>query len=315
MEIAGRPRFLHGRFTKRIPDLLPIILIGKVPPAQLLADEEEVILAVLHLRLLLNGRHVTLLIVKTVPSQIPVLTRCPLDRMNQAECPGGTDLHDHRVERKPYAVIKGRSIDRYTFWGRPIHSGVRLRDHKTIPCRQKDRLFLATAPLSEYDLPKLLNASLKEELVDAPSEEELVDTSSEEELVDTSSEKELVDGPSLVKLLVWSPHLRGGLGFGHSAFLIINHTEGSYVNFPRIRNLFLNTKNARGGGILTTRPRGGDGLKCQHHIGNPFGLPSLILWEDVPYHPTINWSREAEKLWVAAHRLGVGLPLRDIPTQ
>ncbi|KAJ8428396.1 LOW QUALITY PROTEIN: hypothetical protein Cgig2_029019 [Carnegiea gigantea] len=90
MEIVGRPCFLLGRFPKRIPDRLPIIPIGKVPPARLLVNEEEVVLPILYPQLLRNGRHVTLLIVETIPSQILGLTRSPLDRMNQAKCPGGT---------------------------------------------------------------------------------------------------------------------------------------------------------------------------------------------------------------------------------
>ncbi|KAJ8438075.1 hypothetical protein Cgig2_025480 [Carnegiea gigantea] len=75
--------------------------------------------------------------------------------------------------------------------------------------------------------------------------------------------------------LVRTPQPGRRLGLGHASFL-------------DIRNLFLKTKNAGGGGILATRPRGCAGLKYGHRIGNLFGLPKLILWGYVCYHPAIN---------------------------
>ncbi|KAJ8429829.1 hypothetical protein Cgig2_000157 [Carnegiea gigantea] len=294
MEVVSLPRFLLDRFPKRIPDRLPIIPIGKLPPARLLVDEK-----------------------KFFTVDFFSIAVCDPSYCKHMLCQDmGTicaDLHDHRVEKKPYAIIKGRPIDRYTFGGQSIHSGIHLRDHETIPRRQKrvgapgktvlsattsktgstwERpLFLSTT------LPELLDAPLKEEVVNVPFEEELVNALSEEELVDASSEEELVDTPSLVELVLVdttsalgpleikaerrlpsvSPYSRGRLGLGHSSFLNINYAGGSYVNLQRIRNLFFNSENARGGRTLTGRPRGGAGLKYRHCIGNPFGLPKLIL--------------------------------------
>jgi len=65
---SGPPSFPPRSVPQRVPDRLPVILIGKVPLARLSADEEEVAFPVLHLRLLLNDHHETLLIIEIVPS-------------------------------------------------------------------------------------------------------------------------------------------------------------------------------------------------------------------------------------------------------
>ncbi|KAJ8420897.1 hypothetical protein Cgig2_006333 [Carnegiea gigantea] len=125
------------------------------------ADKEEVILLIFHFRLLLNGCHITRLVLG--------LFRSPLDRMDQAKRSSSTgkaakltcryekayvvlgrghnlrrrkleliqSLHDHWVKRKLYVVVKDRPIDCDTFLRRFIHSCVCLRDYKSISHRQK----------------------------------------------------------------------------------------------------------------------------------------------------------------------------------
>ncbi|KAJ8436127.1 hypothetical protein Cgig2_001154 [Carnegiea gigantea] len=98
-------------------------------------------------------------------------------------------------------------------------------------------------------LPGALGAPRDGELADIPLEEEFVDNPSEEELADVLSEDELVDvlAKEEVELLDGSPDTRGRLGLNHSLCLEIS-------DFLWIRNLFLNTEDARIGGILVTRP-------------------------------------------------------------
>jgi len=46
-------------------------------------------------------------------------------------------LHDHRVEMKPYAVVKGRPIDRDIFRERLIDCGIRLGNNDAISRRHE----------------------------------------------------------------------------------------------------------------------------------------------------------------------------------
>ena len=51
------------------------------------------------------------------------------------------NLHNHRVERKPYAIVKGHLIDHNTLLGWFIYRGICLTDYKTIS-RGKKIFFL-----------------------------------------------------------------------------------------------------------------------------------------------------------------------------
>ncbi|KAJ8435271.1 hypothetical protein Cgig2_026010 [Carnegiea gigantea] len=136
-----------------------------------------------------------------------------------------------------------------------------------------------------------------------------------EELVDVSSEEELEDDrPKEDQKLIWGSNMRGGLHLGHSSCLEIIH-KVSYSDFPWVRNLLLNTKDAGSGRILAPRPQGGVGHNNRHYIGNLFGFPKLILWGDVHHHPAINKSWEAGKLRMLAHTLRTDRHLRGVPTR
>ncbi|KAJ8419707.1 hypothetical protein Cgig2_012094 [Carnegiea gigantea] len=131
------------------------------------------------------------------------------------------NLHDHRVERKPYAVVEGRTklypTGRRYFFSKVIlfREGVTFGLGKCVlgPSRGSKRegapentnssattsrtdstgvcpLFLSIAH------PGALGAPCDEELTDVPLEEELVDSPSEEELTDVPSEDELVAIPA-----------------------------------------------------------------------------------------------------------------------
>ncbi|KAJ8435087.1 hypothetical protein Cgig2_033627 [Carnegiea gigantea] len=113
------------------------------------------------------------------------------------------NLHNHRVERKLYAIVEDHLIDRNTLLGRFIYRGVYLKDYKTISYGQKipflqGRSFQGRVLpfLLSTDLPGALSAPRGEELADVPSEEELVNGPSEEELDDALSEDELMDIPA-----------------------------------------------------------------------------------------------------------------------
>ncbi|KAJ8436472.1 hypothetical protein Cgig2_000457 [Carnegiea gigantea] len=213
-------------------------------------------------------------------------------------------LHDHRVEREPYAIVKGRSIDRYTFRGWLVN--------------WMHPLFLSA------DLPGALGIACGEELVDASSEEELEDDPPEEESTYAPLEEELeledktlalgLRGLEADQKLIWDSNARGGLRLGHSSCLEIIH-KVSYSDFLWVRNLLLNTKDVGGGRILAARPRGGAGRKNRHYIVNLFGFRKLILWVDMRHHPAINKSREAEKLRMSAHALRTDRHLRGIPAR
>ncbi|KAJ8430536.1 hypothetical protein Cgig2_012320 [Carnegiea gigantea] len=63
-KVASRPLLLVGWLPKGIPDWLLFIPTKKVPLARIPTDKEEVILPILHFRLLLNSHHVTRPVVK-----------------------------------------------------------------------------------------------------------------------------------------------------------------------------------------------------------------------------------------------------------
>ncbi|KAJ8427426.1 hypothetical protein Cgig2_019038 [Carnegiea gigantea] len=122
--------------------------------------------------------------------------------------PKSPDLYNHRMKRKSETVVKSRTINDNTFYGRLIHYGIRLRDHEGISSGQKGQpssqesdcevhpadLSGACAIISvinpsgaqsfllSTDLPGADDPSGEEELVDAPSEDELLDERSEEKL-------------------------------------------------------------------------------------------------------------------------------------
>ncbi|KAJ8433879.1 hypothetical protein Cgig2_021262 [Carnegiea gigantea] len=172
IEIAGCLLLLSRWCPEGIPDWLSLVPIRNVSPTRLPADKEEVILPVLHLRLLLYGRHIARPVVEAVPSQVPGLLGSPLDYIYQTECSGHTCKATQLTGNSgPSAMISGTG---------PI--GARP-------------LFLST------DLPGVEDPLWDEEFVDAPSEDDcLDDPSGEEEDVPIEEELVLVEATSAIGL-------------------------------------------------------------------------------------------------------------------
>ncbi|KAJ8421604.1 hypothetical protein Cgig2_025733 [Carnegiea gigantea] len=193
------------------------------------------------------------------------------------------DLYNHRMNRKTEIVVKGRVVDRYTFYGWLIHSGIRLGDHEGIPGRQEPREFRPFSRDLCYlitDLPGPDGTSEEEELVDVLSEDELLDQLLEEELDEADPEVEL----ELVEATLAS----------------------GYGDLPGIRHLHLWAEDDEGGGILAAGPRGSSRFRRGHRIENLFGFPTFILSGDAGHHSAINKGWEAGELRVSTLSLGVG---------
>ena len=97
------------------------------------------------------------------------------------------------------------------------------------------------------------------------------------------------------------------------AFLDINHTGNSYVNFPRVNYLFLNTKDTESGRILATGPVRHARRIYGHCVGNFPRFPKLVFWGNAHYYPVINLGWEVSKLRVTTLFLGASRPIRDGP--
>ncbi|KAJ8437499.1 hypothetical protein Cgig2_007476 [Carnegiea gigantea] len=199
------------------------------------------------------------------------------------------NLHNHRVERKPHAIVAGHLIDHDTLLGaahllwylpQGLQNYIRQAEDTSSPGSFSSMKARHGAPgnldpsatisrtgsikvlpfLFSTNLPGMLGAPRDEELADALSEEELVDGSSEDKLTDVPIEKELELGGAEITFgspfsqqLIRSLGLRSRLGLRHSSGLKISH-KVSYSDFPWIRDLFLNTEDAESRGVLTTRP-------------------------------------------------------------
>ncbi|KAJ8425914.1 LOW QUALITY PROTEIN: hypothetical protein Cgig2_033855 [Carnegiea gigantea] len=101
------------------------------------------------------------------------------------------------MKRESETVVGSSAINCYTFGSRLIHSRIRLRDYKCVPCWHEwagapgnanpSATILRTSPTGERpcllstDFPKVEGPSWDEEFVDALSEDECLDDLSEEE--------------------------------------------------------------------------------------------------------------------------------------
>ncbi|KAJ8419438.1 hypothetical protein Cgig2_027358 [Carnegiea gigantea] len=115
------------------------------------------------------------------------------------------DLYNHKMKGETETIVKGRTIDHYTFCKQLIHGGIRLKDHEGIPSRQErvgapgNSDPFATISVTSGARPFHLSTNLpgpngtseEEELVDALSEDELFDKLSEKELDEVVLEVEL----------------------------------------------------------------------------------------------------------------------------
>ncbi|KAJ8432715.1 LOW QUALITY PROTEIN: hypothetical protein Cgig2_001933 [Carnegiea gigantea] len=161
-KIVGRPLLLFGQLSKGIPDRLIFIPTRKVPQPESRWKRRSHISNSL---LLISFQWPSSWpVVKAIPPKVLGFLGSSLDGMNQAKRLSGTSkavqligrykrtnvmlrcghnlrgcklqlrqkLHDHLVERKPYAIVKGHSIDRDTFWGRLIDCGIYHRNNKVI---------------------------------------------------------------------------------------------------------------------------------------------------------------------------------------
>ncbi|KAJ8421483.1 hypothetical protein Cgig2_014961 [Carnegiea gigantea] len=88
---------IFGQPVQRLLGLQAVIFLYVV----IVVTSRPHFLRVVYIWLLLNGYHITLLIVKTVPAQIPGLTRGPLDRMNQAKGPSWYNPRTGEVSTRP----------------------------------------------------------------------------------------------------------------------------------------------------------------------------------------------------------------------
>ena len=93
---------------------------------------------------------------------------------------------------------------------------------------------------------------------------------------------------SLDHQLVWTPQSGSHLDLGHPALLDVGHTGNSYINFPCIDNILLNTEDIRTRGIFIARSQGGVGRKDHQRTRDFLRFPKLILWENVRHHSAIN---------------------------
>ncbi|KAJ8437288.1 hypothetical protein Cgig2_006392 [Carnegiea gigantea] len=80
LEVVGCPYFLCSLLPKGIVDGLPVVLIWEIPqPASQRTKRKS------YFQLLLNSRHVALLIVEAIPPKLPGLAGSPLNRTDLAE--------------------------------------------------------------------------------------------------------------------------------------------------------------------------------------------------------------------------------------
>ncbi|KAJ8440418.1 hypothetical protein Cgig2_017651 [Carnegiea gigantea] len=106
-----------------IAGCLILLSFSNVSPTRLPTDKEEVILLMLHLRLLLDGHHIAL------PEYHPK-SLVPLGAL-WTECL-------HMVKRKPKAVIEGSAVEHDAFSGWLIHCHIHFGDYESTPCGQEE---------------------------------------------------------------------------------------------------------------------------------------------------------------------------------
>ncbi|KAJ8438781.1 LOW QUALITY PROTEIN: hypothetical protein Cgig2_009899 [Carnegiea gigantea] len=82
--------FFGRQLPKWIPNRFALVPIRDVSPARLMTYKKEVILPMVHLRLLFNDRHKTRPVIEAVLSQVYSLLGSPLDGVNQTKRPGCT---------------------------------------------------------------------------------------------------------------------------------------------------------------------------------------------------------------------------------
>ncbi|KAJ8425337.1 LOW QUALITY PROTEIN: hypothetical protein Cgig2_030496 [Carnegiea gigantea] len=136
------PNIEPRQLPKRIPNRFPVVPIGKISLARFPAYKKKVIFLNFNFGLLLDGHHETLLVVETIPPQVPGLAASPWHRMDQSKrttCATNVvprhghnlyrrqlvliqDVHYNRVEREPKAIGKGRLVNRYAFRGWLIYT-------------------------------------------------------------------------------------------------------------------------------------------------------------------------------------------------
>ncbi|KAJ8438992.1 LOW QUALITY PROTEIN: hypothetical protein Cgig2_012988 [Carnegiea gigantea] len=158
IKVTGRPFVILSQLLIGILDRVSFIPMGKIPPTCVPVYEKKVIFLILNLGLLLDSRHKTLLVVRTMPPDVLSLLRGPLDRMGLRKCAACADVRDHGVERKPYTISKGRSIHCYAFGGRLTHGSIRFRKYKPISGRQETRGSYVNLPRVKNLLLNIENA-------------------------------------------------------------------------------------------------------------------------------------------------------------
>ncbi|KAJ8448912.1 hypothetical protein Cgig2_030768 [Carnegiea gigantea] len=220
-----------------------------------------------------------------------------------------------QVKKKSETVVESRAINSYTFRGRLIYSGIRLRDHEGIPDRQEGRPLGWGSDCPNHPAgPSGLGPLGTPELVDAPSDDELLDELLEEELEEASPEEELVlveatstpgfDEVGAKQGLPCIPSASSSLGDlmrgVDLVFAILRTWKSGYVTSTSELRILGVEEYSR--------------FKKRHRMGNLFRFPILILSGDARHHPTINKGRKARELQMVALHLGTGQPLRNVLT-